>query len=150
MDILQNQYIQVIATLAGLLSAPLVVWQIIREVIIPVATGVRKTKSRSRVHLKNVTGLSRENPAYMSACVLIHLVRILASFFCVTASILMVIAALFLHLSGVSNPVFDVVSIAFLVLSSVFLLGLLMSAKRFSDRVRKDIAPDSLVTRSLF
>ena len=150
MDFLQNQFIQVVATLAALLCAPLVIMQIVRELLVPAATGIGKTRRQSKAHLNNVTDLSRDNSVYMSACVLILIVRILASFFCVTASILMVISALFLHLSGATSSVFDVISITLLVLTSIFLLGTLASAKKFSDTVRRKIAPESMERRPLF
>lgn len=148
MEFVQNQYVQVIATLAALLSAPLVVFQIIKDLLQPIGNGIGNTRRKSREHLETITEISKKNEAYMSACVLILIVRILASFFCVTFALLMVIASFFLHMSNASNPILDVFSITILIFSSILLVGTLNSAKKFSEAVRERIAPNSMKGRT--
>jgi hypothetical protein len=85
----------------------------------------------------------------MSACILILLVRIFGALFAVIMSSMLVIASLFLHIANEPSTLVDYLSLLLVAVSSIFLFGTLVSAKRFSDTVREKVAPRSTEGRKV-
>jgi hypothetical protein len=149
MDLIQNQYLQAAALVTGLIAGLQLLVQAIRAVV-PLLKGIGPYIRESRLHLDKVTDESIANQAYMSACVVILLVRILAALFGVIFAALFTVTVLFSDLGASSLPYGDWISLIFLVASSAFLLGTLASAKRFSELVRSKVAPETMASRKLF
>jgi hypothetical protein len=139
------EYTQTVATIFTIISAPLMVVQTTRELV-----NLPRLIHRSKEHLNSVTNKSIEDESYMAACLLILLTRAFAALFSVINSSVLVVSVLFLHLSDMPSPWLDVISLLFIVASSIFLFGTLAAAKRFSETVRRKIDPAFLQTRTIF
>lgn len=148
MSFLRGDFTVAIVNLIALIGAPVLLWQALDLA----RRGLKNFivyRKLSFSHLDSVTDEAIDSQAYMNACVLILMVRIFAALFGVILSALLTVSTQFLHAADPGTSYMQLVSQIFLAASSAFLIGTLISAKRFSDLVRKKVAPNTIKTRPL-
>jgi hypothetical protein len=152
-SLIHNEVLQLIVAIAEIVGLLTVIYKIVASFFWPRLSRGRKA---AQIHFEKIIGISSENDAYLSACVLILLTRILTSLFFVLASATFLLLSLSSGRSGFAegigwlnrlSPTGNLphgVSLLFVALSCILFIGNVVSATNFSRAVRRKVDPKSV------